>query len=256
MLVHTEVFLHKYKQWLVAGPLWSLCSVLGEQWRPQSLGSYRPSIGKESLRIPHGKLEIISSHERRLLVSFQADMGGILSFVERNPKSLESCCMIKVFVSSHWKEWPQTHQASLSYTGPTERPPSGAEETPPRPSLYRRILRRLASYWVQPQDGEQRGHWRLESPGQLRPACSRPRLGARLSFPASLNSALCVHSAGPKQQHQGPMHGSSLCQLWLPATPSFCHQPLCYCGCFDRDVSGIEIPFWAWPFNLCIKSMR
>ncbi|KAB0404157.1 hypothetical protein E2I00_018889 [Balaenoptera physalus] len=53
------------------------------------------------------------------------------------------------------KEWPQTHQASLSYTGPTERPPSGAEETPPRPSLYRRILRRLASYWVQPQDAPQ-----------------------------------------------------------------------------------------------------
>ncbi|XP_030709886.1 acylglycerol kinase, mitochondrial isoform X3 [Globicephala melas] len=53
------------------------------------------------------------------------------------------------------KEWPQTHQASLSYTGPAERPPSGAEETPPRPSLYRRILRRLASYWVQPQDAPQ-----------------------------------------------------------------------------------------------------
>ncbi|XP_059876994.1 acylglycerol kinase, mitochondrial isoform X1 [Delphinus delphis] len=53
------------------------------------------------------------------------------------------------------KEWPQTHQASLTYTGPAERPPSGAEETPPRPSLYRRILRRLASYWVQPQDAPQ-----------------------------------------------------------------------------------------------------
>lgn len=51
------------------------------------------------------------------------------------------------------KEWPQTHQASISYTGPKERPPSEAEETPPRPSLYRRILRRLASYWAQPQDG-------------------------------------------------------------------------------------------------------
>ncbi|XP_033049863.1 acylglycerol kinase, mitochondrial isoform X1 [Trachypithecus francoisi] len=51
------------------------------------------------------------------------------------------------------KEWPQTHQASISYTGPTERPPSEPEETPvQRPSLYRRILRRLASYWAQPQD--------------------------------------------------------------------------------------------------------
>ncbi|XP_023568524.1 acylglycerol kinase, mitochondrial [Octodon degus] len=50
------------------------------------------------------------------------------------------------------QEWPQTHQASISYTGPTERPPSEPEETPPRPPLYRRILRRLASYWAPPQD--------------------------------------------------------------------------------------------------------
>lgn len=50
------------------------------------------------------------------------------------------------------QEWPQTHQASISYMGPTERPPIGPEDTPPRPSLYRRILRRLASFWAQPQD--------------------------------------------------------------------------------------------------------
>uniref|UniRef100_A0A8C5XPV8 Acylglycerol kinase, mitochondrial n=1 Tax=Microcebus murinus TaxID=30608 RepID=A0A8C5XPV8_MICMU len=50
------------------------------------------------------------------------------------------------------KEWPQTHHASISYTGPTERSPSEPEETSPRPSLYRRILRRLASFWAQPQD--------------------------------------------------------------------------------------------------------
>ncbi|XP_046290149.1 acylglycerol kinase, mitochondrial isoform X3 [Marmota monax] len=50
------------------------------------------------------------------------------------------------------QEWPQTHEASISYMGPTERPPSEPEEIPPRPSLYRRILRRLASYWAQPQD--------------------------------------------------------------------------------------------------------
>lgn len=36
--------------------------------------------------------------------------------------------------------------------GPMERPPSGVEVAPPRPSLYRRILRRLASYWARPQD--------------------------------------------------------------------------------------------------------
>ncbi|XP_054979916.1 acylglycerol kinase, mitochondrial [Sorex araneus] len=50
------------------------------------------------------------------------------------------------------QEWPQTHQASITYTGPRERPPSSAEETPARPSLYRRILRRLAAYWAPPQD--------------------------------------------------------------------------------------------------------
>ncbi|XP_051691097.1 acylglycerol kinase, mitochondrial isoform X1 [Oryctolagus cuniculus] len=50
------------------------------------------------------------------------------------------------------KEWPQTHQASISYTGPTVRPPSEPEGTPPRPSLYRRILRRLASYWAPPPE--------------------------------------------------------------------------------------------------------
>nr|XP_023394916.1 acylglycerol kinase, mitochondrial [Loxodonta africana] len=54
------------------------------------------------------------------------------------------------------KEWPQTHQASISYTGPTQRPSSEPEEAPPRPSLYRRILRRLASYWAQPQDAPSR----------------------------------------------------------------------------------------------------
>ncbi|XP_077004030.1 acylglycerol kinase, mitochondrial isoform X2 [Tamandua tetradactyla] len=50
------------------------------------------------------------------------------------------------------KEWPQIHQASISYTGPTERSSSEPEEIPPRPSLYRRILRRLALFWAQPQD--------------------------------------------------------------------------------------------------------
>lgn len=50
------------------------------------------------------------------------------------------------------KEWPQTHQAFITYMGPSERPLSEAEEAPPRPSLYRRVLRRLASYWAPPQD--------------------------------------------------------------------------------------------------------
>ncbi|XP_045144844.1 acylglycerol kinase, mitochondrial [Echinops telfairi] len=54
------------------------------------------------------------------------------------------------------KEWPQTHQASISYTGPTPRPPNEPGEPAPRPWLYRRVLRRLASFWAQPQDASPR----------------------------------------------------------------------------------------------------
>uniref|UniRef100_A0A2K6D5F8 Acylglycerol kinase, mitochondrial n=1 Tax=Macaca nemestrina TaxID=9545 RepID=A0A2K6D5F8_MACNE len=51
------------------------------------------------------------------------------------------------------KEWPQTRETSILYMGPTERPPNEPKETPvQRPFLYRRILRRLTSYWAQPQD--------------------------------------------------------------------------------------------------------
>ncbi|XP_001375553.1 acylglycerol kinase, mitochondrial isoform X1 [Monodelphis domestica] len=53
---------------------------------------------------------------------------------------------------SSLKEWPQTHQASIMYVGPTERPPSEPEEKPPRPALYKRIFRRLASCWTRSQD--------------------------------------------------------------------------------------------------------
>ncbi|KAM6201390.1 acylglycerol kinase, mitochondrial [Rhynchocyon petersi] len=59
------------------------------------------------------------------------------------------------FVST-LKEWPQIHQASISYTGPTERPSGEPKESTPRPSLYRRILRRLVSFWAQPQDAPSR----------------------------------------------------------------------------------------------------
>uniref|UniRef100_A0A8C8RFM3 Acylglycerol kinase, mitochondrial n=1 Tax=Pelusios castaneus TaxID=367368 RepID=A0A8C8RFM3_9SAUR len=49
------------------------------------------------------------------------------------------------------KEWPQKHQASLTYWGPTKRPPEEPEEKPSRPPLYVRIYRRLSLYWAPPQ---------------------------------------------------------------------------------------------------------
>uniref|UniRef100_A0A674K9V9 Acylglycerol kinase, mitochondrial n=1 Tax=Terrapene triunguis TaxID=2587831 RepID=A0A674K9V9_9SAUR len=48
------------------------------------------------------------------------------------------------------KEWPQKHQASLTYLGPTKRPPEEPEEKPSRPPLYVRIYRRLSLYWASP----------------------------------------------------------------------------------------------------------
>ncbi|XP_025045584.2 acylglycerol kinase, mitochondrial isoform X3 [Pelodiscus sinensis] len=50
------------------------------------------------------------------------------------------------------KEWPQKHQASLMYLGPTKRPPEEPEEKPSRPSLFVRIYRRLSLYWASPQE--------------------------------------------------------------------------------------------------------
>ncbi|XP_067855773.1 acylglycerol kinase, mitochondrial [Heptranchias perlo] len=55
-------------------------------------------------------------------------------------------------VFSIFKEWPPTRQASIAYLGPTERPPEQSEEKPPRPSLWRRILRRLELYWATPKE--------------------------------------------------------------------------------------------------------
>lgn len=97
-------------------------------------------------------------HPGRLLVCFLGDIGRIVTSAERSSQGPELCVHDKVFLSLHLKEWPQTHQASILYTEPTERPPSEAEEAPPRPSVYRRTLRRLAAFWARPQDGERRGH--------------------------------------------------------------------------------------------------
>ncbi|XP_077325381.1 acylglycerol kinase, mitochondrial [Lithobates pipiens] len=49
------------------------------------------------------------------------------------------------------KEWPQRHQASILFLGPTERPPEEPEEKPIRPTLLVRIYRRLANYWSPPK---------------------------------------------------------------------------------------------------------
>ncbi|KAF4101368.1 acylglycerol kinase, mitochondrial [Onychostoma macrolepis] len=56
--------------------------------------------------------------------------------------------------ASHWfsslKQWPQTHQASLSYLAPVPRPPDLPTEIPPRPNLLYRIYCRLKNYWNPP----------------------------------------------------------------------------------------------------------
>ncbi|XP_053574972.1 LOW QUALITY PROTEIN: acylglycerol kinase, mitochondrial [Bombina bombina] len=49
------------------------------------------------------------------------------------------------------KDWPQRHQASIMYLGPTERPPEESDEKPARAPLYIRIYRRLAQYWAPPK---------------------------------------------------------------------------------------------------------
>uniref|UniRef100_A0A4W3IUJ5 Acylglycerol kinase, mitochondrial n=1 Tax=Callorhinchus milii TaxID=7868 RepID=A0A4W3IUJ5_CALMI len=56
---------------------------------------------------------------------------------------------------SMYKEWPQVYRASLAYLGPTERPPEESDEKPPRPGLWRRILRRLELYFSSPKEAEQ-----------------------------------------------------------------------------------------------------
>ncbi|XP_051579660.1 acylglycerol kinase, mitochondrial-like isoform X2 [Myxocyprinus asiaticus] len=56
--------------------------------------------------------------------------------------------------AAHWfstlKEWPQIHQASLSYLAPVPQPPDLPIEKPPRPNLLFRIYRRLQNYWNSP----------------------------------------------------------------------------------------------------------
>ncbi|XP_073506255.1 acylglycerol kinase, mitochondrial isoform X4 [Phyllobates terribilis] len=50
------------------------------------------------------------------------------------------------------KEWPQRHEASVLYLGPTERPPEEeAKEPLGRPPLHVRIYRRLVQYWSPPK---------------------------------------------------------------------------------------------------------
>ncbi|XP_051953776.1 acylglycerol kinase, mitochondrial [Xyrauchen texanus] len=56
--------------------------------------------------------------------------------------------------AAHWfstlKEWPQIHQASISYLAPLPRPPDLPIEKPTRPNLLYRIYRRLQNYWNPP----------------------------------------------------------------------------------------------------------
>uniref|UniRef100_W5NIP2 Acylglycerol kinase, mitochondrial n=2 Tax=Lepisosteus oculatus TaxID=7918 RepID=W5NIP2_LEPOC len=50
------------------------------------------------------------------------------------------------------KEWPQSHEATLTYQGPTPRPPEESTDTPVRPPLLTRIFSRLALYWAPPKE--------------------------------------------------------------------------------------------------------
>uniref|UniRef100_A0A8C8IDB9 Acylglycerol kinase, mitochondrial n=1 Tax=Oncorhynchus tshawytscha TaxID=74940 RepID=A0A8C8IDB9_ONCTS len=54
--------------------------------------------------------------------------------------------------AAHWfstlREWPQVHEASVSYIAPTLRPPDLPEQKPQRPNLMYRIARRLKNYWM------------------------------------------------------------------------------------------------------------
>uniref|UniRef100_A0A8C7QXB2 Acylglycerol kinase, mitochondrial n=1 Tax=Oncorhynchus mykiss TaxID=8022 RepID=A0A8C7QXB2_ONCMY len=56
--------------------------------------------------------------------------------------------------AAHWfstlREWPQVHEASVSYIAPTLRPPDLPEQKPQRPNLMYRIARRLKNYWYPP----------------------------------------------------------------------------------------------------------
>uniref|UniRef100_A0A674A9X5 Acylglycerol kinase, mitochondrial n=1 Tax=Salmo trutta TaxID=8032 RepID=A0A674A9X5_SALTR len=59
--------------------------------------------------------------------------------------------------AAHWfstlREWPQVHEASVSYMAPTLRPPDLPEQKPQRPNLMYRIARRLKNYWYPPIPG-------------------------------------------------------------------------------------------------------
>uniref|UniRef100_A0A8C2B8J1 Acylglycerol kinase, mitochondrial n=1 Tax=Cyprinus carpio TaxID=7962 RepID=A0A8C2B8J1_CYPCA len=65
--------------------------------------------------------------------------------------------------AAHWfsslKQWPQTHQASLSYLAPVPRPPDLPTEIPPRPNLLYRIYRRLNNYWNPPIEEPEPERW-------------------------------------------------------------------------------------------------
>uniref|UniRef100_A0A8C8IJG3 Acylglycerol kinase, mitochondrial n=1 Tax=Oncorhynchus tshawytscha TaxID=74940 RepID=A0A8C8IJG3_ONCTS len=65
--------------------------------------------------------------------------------------------------AAHWfstlREWPQVHEASVSYIAPTLRPPDLPEQKPQRPNLMYRIARRLKNYWYPPIPVEEPERW-------------------------------------------------------------------------------------------------
>ncbi|KAF4787550.1 Acylglycerol kinase, mitochondrial [Turdus rufiventris] len=55
---------------------------------------------------------------------------------------------------STFKEWPQKHQAALTYLGPTERPPEEPDETS-RPHFFVRLYRKIRSCCFSPKEPSQ-----------------------------------------------------------------------------------------------------
>lgn len=67
------------------------------------------------------------------------------------------CWKAFLFSLSSWsnsKEWPQKHLGSLTYLGPTPRPPEESAQKTSRPPLYIRLYKRLAHYWAPAPKGK------------------------------------------------------------------------------------------------------
>ncbi|XP_069823389.1 acylglycerol kinase, mitochondrial [Dendropsophus ebraccatus] len=99
------------------------------------------------------------------------------------------------YLFSTLKEWPQRHEASIVFLGPTERPQEEeAKERPGRPPLHVRIYRRLVNYWSPPE---------VEVPVEVAP---EPWEEAQLSA-----VELSISTQNHQPDLQRPMDSMSVC---------------------------------------------